>query len=69
MAEQGYNVLIVEREQRFKDRVRGEFLFPLDVEETKRLGIYDALMQAGGHHPRYWFRDARVLRRELTTIT
>jgi 2-polyprenyl-6-methoxyphenol hydroxylase-like FAD-dependent oxidoreductase len=54
MAERGYRVLVIERETQFKDRVRGEFVFPWGVAEAKALGVYDALMQAGGHHPRYW---------------
>jgi choline dehydrogenase-like flavoprotein len=28
MAEQGHRVLVIEREKQFKDRVRGEFVFP-----------------------------------------
>jgi menaquinone-9 beta-reductase len=54
MAERGWRVLIVEREVRFRDRVRGEFLFPWGVAEAKELGVYDALIRAGGHHPTYW---------------
>jgi 2-polyprenyl-6-methoxyphenol hydroxylase-like FAD-dependent oxidoreductase len=54
MAERGYRVLVIERETQFKDRVRGEFVFPWGVAAAKELGVYDTLMQAGGHHPRYW---------------
>jgi len=54
MAERGYRVLVVERETQFRDRVRGEFVFPWGVAEAKLLGVYDELMQAGGHHPTYW---------------
>ena len=54
MAERGYRVLVIEREARFRDRVRGEFVFPWGVAEAKDLGVYDALIQAGAHHPRYW---------------
>ena len=54
MAERGHRVLVVERETKFKDRVRGEFVFPWGVAEAKELGVYEALIQAGGHHPRYW---------------
>lgn len=54
MAERGYRVLVVERESQFKDRVRGEFLFPWGVAEARELGIYAALIQAGAHHPTYW---------------
>lgn len=54
MAERGHRVLVIERETRFRDRVRGEFVFPWGVAEAKELGVYDAVLQAGGHHPTYW---------------
>ena len=54
MAARGHRVLVIERETQFKDRVRGEFVFPWGVAEAKELGVYDALIEAGGHHPRYW---------------
>lgn len=54
LAECGFRVLIIEREKQFRDRVRGEFVFPWGVAEAKTLGIYDTLIQAGGHHPTYW---------------
>ena len=54
LAARGCRVLVIERETQFKDRVRGEFVFPWGVGEAKELGIYEALIQAGGHHPRYW---------------
>lgn len=54
MAAEGYRVLVLEREIRFRDRVRGEFIFPWGVAEARSLGIYEALLAAGGHHPSYW---------------
>ncbi|HMQ33283.1 MAG TPA: FAD-dependent monooxygenase [Chloroflexaceae bacterium] len=54
MAARGYRVLVVERETQFRDRVRGELLFPWGVAEARELGLYAALIEAGGHHPRYW---------------
>ncbi|HVP04128.1 MAG TPA: FAD-dependent monooxygenase [Dehalococcoidia bacterium] len=51
MAARGYRVLVLERETKFKDRVRGEWMAPWGVAETKELGIYEALMAAGAHHP------------------
>jgi menaquinone-9 beta-reductase len=54
MAERGHRVLVIEQERKFKDRVRGEFVFPWGVAEAKLLGLYDALIEAGGHHPKYW---------------
>ena len=32
------------------DHVRGEWLAPWGVAETQRLGLYDTLIEAGGHH-------------------
>jgi len=46
----GLNVLILERETEFVDRVRGEWIAPWGVVELKALDMYDTLMQAGGHH-------------------
>ena len=43
MASRGASVLLVERETRFKDRIRGEALMPSGVDETRRIGVYDAL--------------------------
>jgi 2-polyprenyl-6-methoxyphenol hydroxylase-like FAD-dependent oxidoreductase len=43
MAEHGARVLVLEREKRFKDRIRGELLVPWGVAETQALGIYDLL--------------------------
>ncbi|HKZ80408.1 MAG TPA: alcohol dehydrogenase catalytic domain-containing protein [Pyrinomonadaceae bacterium] len=33
----------MEREQAFKDRVRGEYMVPLGVAEARELGLYDLL--------------------------
>jgi 2-polyprenyl-6-methoxyphenol hydroxylase-like FAD-dependent oxidoreductase len=51
MAERGYRVLVVEREKQFKDRVRGEWMAPWGVGEAIDLGVYDAMIRHGGHHP------------------
>jgi len=45
MAEHGARVLVVEREKRFKDRIRGEFMAPWGVGEAQALGI-DGLLRA-----------------------
>ena len=49
-ARAGRNVLLLEKSEHYKDRVRGEWIAPWGVTETKRLGLYDLLMSAGGHH-------------------
>lgn len=72
MAEHGYRVLIVEREPRFRDRVRGEFIFPWGVAEAQDLGVYDALLNAGAHHPTWWtdyFGPSALPPRDLAETT
>jgi 2-polyprenyl-6-methoxyphenol hydroxylase-like FAD-dependent oxidoreductase len=47
MAQAGARVLVLERESKFKDRVRGEVMMPWGVAEAKSLGIYDLLRREG----------------------
>jgi 2-polyprenyl-6-methoxyphenol hydroxylase-like FAD-dependent oxidoreductase len=54
LARAGYKVLVLERETRFKDRVRGENMLPWGVAAARRLGLVDDLLAAGGHQPRSW---------------
>jgi len=44
IALEGFKVLVVEKETKFKDRVRGEVLLPWGTVEAKELGIYDILL-------------------------
>lgn len=44
MAKAGFQVLIVEKETKFRDRVRGEVLLPWGSVEAHELGIYDILL-------------------------
>src|SRR4029077_1848698 len=46
--------LVLERETRFKDRVRGENMVQWGVAAARRLGLVDDLIAAGGHQPRSW---------------
>ncbi len=50
MARAGKSVLVLEQSAAFEDRVRGEWIAPWGVAETQRVGLYDVLMAAGGHH-------------------
>jgi 2-polyprenyl-6-methoxyphenol hydroxylase-like FAD-dependent oxidoreductase len=50
MARAGKSVLLLEQSTVYADRVRGEWIAPWGVSETKRLGLYDLLRGAGGHH-------------------
>lgn len=43
MAEHGAKVLVLEREKAFKDRVRGEVMWPWGCIELKQLGLYELL--------------------------
>lgn len=53
MAERGRSVLVIEREQQFKDRVRGEFMSPWGVAESRELGIYELVRDTCGADVRY----------------
>jgi menaquinone-9 beta-reductase len=53
MERAGARVLVVERETHFQDRVRGEFMEPWGVAETRRLDIYDAI-RAAAHDSPFW---------------
>jgi menaquinone-9 beta-reductase len=50
MAKAGRSVLLLEQSEAYQDRVRGEWIAPWGVDEVKRVGLYDLLMGAGGHH-------------------
>src|SRR6266498_3403961 len=58
MAERGARVLVLEREAKFKDRVRGEWLAPWGVAEAHELGVYETLISQCGYHPTGW--DTRL---------
>ena len=51
MAKAGARVLILEREAKFKDRVRGEFLAPWGVAEAQQLGVADLFRKSGHNVP------------------
>ena len=46
----GISVTILEKTLVHKDLVRGEWIAPWGVAETQRLGLYETLLEAGGHH-------------------
>ena len=50
MARAGRSVLLLEQSRVYEDRVRGEWIAPWGVDEVKRVGLYDLLLGAGGHH-------------------
>jgi flavin-dependent dehydrogenase len=50
MARAGRRVLLLEKSEVFEDQVRGEWIAPWGVTETRRLGLYGLMIAAGGHH-------------------
>lgn len=67
MAERGASVLVLERETKFKDRVRGEGLVCWGAAEARELGIYDLLKKSCGHD--IPFVEAGMGLRDLRTTT
>jgi len=61
MARAGASVLVLEKSDVFRDHVRGEWIAPWGVAELERLGLYDLVREAGGHHLRWnWTCHADV---------
>src|SRR5579863_663454 len=50
LARAGISTLVLEKSTVHIDHVRGEWVAPWGVAETQRLGLYDTLIEAGGHH-------------------
>ena len=72
MAERGARVLVLERERRFTDRVRGEVLMPWGVGEARELGVERLLHGTCAHELRWndmFFMGARVVHRDLAATT
>lgn len=49
LAREGIDVVVLERQLRFTDQVRGENLHPWGVAEAQRLGLQQVLLDAGAH--------------------
>lgn len=54
IAEAGFRVLVLERLLVFRDRVRGEALYPWGVAEASTLGLYRLLLDTCAHETRFW---------------
>lgn len=54
MAENGVKVLVLERENEFRDRIRGEAMHPWGVAEARSLGIDELLRDTCANEARYW---------------
>src|SRR5262245_56851272 len=64
LATGGLGVVVVEREPRFRDRVRGESIHPWGVGVARELGLLDTLRTSGAHPLPFWREYAG---RELRT--
>lgn len=72
MARSGARVLVLERTERFRDRVRGDGMHPWGVPELRALGLYETLTSTCGHEVRYLviYRGSTVTReRDLIETT
>lgn len=75
MARGGADVLVLERQVTYRDRVRGELLWPWGVRELQRLGLDDVLLTAGANvadrmqsHDELEGRDAPRASEDLSQI-
>lgn len=48
LARDGLAVLVLERDEQFRDRVRGEVMMPWGVVEARQLGVEQLMLDAGG---------------------
>ncbi len=72
MAEHGARILVLERERRFKDRVRGEGMWPWGVAELKELGVYQVLIDTSAREVRWldtYIGGVRSEHRDLSATT
>lgn len=71
MAKRGARVLLIEREEAFRDRVRGEGMTPWGCAEARELGIYDLLRDACGNEVRFFdtYAGPACMRRDLPETT
>jgi 2-polyprenyl-6-methoxyphenol hydroxylase-like FAD-dependent oxidoreductase len=68
MAERGVSVAVLERESQFRDRVRGEWIAPWGVAETRKLGLYATMLENCAHEAPFW-KDVMQPARDFRTTT
>jgi menaquinone-9 beta-reductase len=72
MARSGASVLVLEREERFRDRIRGEAIHAWGTVDARTLGIYDLLLDRCGHELDFiksYSNGALEVERDLATTT
>ncbi len=61
LARAGIDVVVLERDSAYRDKVRGESIVPWGAAEVSRLGLTDELIAAGGHWARRWVAYDEVM--------
>lgn len=72
MAARGARVLVLEREQQFTDRVRGEAISPWGAVELRALGLYELLLSSCGHEIIWsdlYFDGVQIAHRNMVDTT
>ena len=54
LSRSGFDVAVIEREARFRDRVRGEGIHPWGYREARQLGLEPVLTEAGANPLYFW---------------
>lgn len=54
LATRGQKVLVLEQSRHFRDRVRGDTMYPWGVAEAAALGLLDVMLAGGARRLRYW---------------
>src|SRR5690606_27922236 len=63
VAASGAKVLVLERETRFRDRVRGDMMYPWGMAEARRLGLAEGVLDRVGHVSGPWCTTVKPLPR------
>ena len=72
MAQSGARVLVLERETKFKDRVRGEGVTRWGAGDARDLGVYDIIKSACGHELPWWdtyLGSMQIMHRDMPSTT
>ena len=56
---QGLDVILIERSERFKDRIRGETIHPWGTNELRKLDLYDAVVSQAQAQPQLLWQTYR----------
>jgi menaquinone-9 beta-reductase len=69
LAAGGLSVVLLEKQDAYRDLVRGEWLAPWGIREAQRLGVYDCFSAGGGWEIREWMTwDEAVTEAEVEAV-